>query len=106
MCACTECRRFSVSGEDTAARAGTCYQAKVVPERPDRFDVLGFKPTDWSGLQLRSYGTYTIRMVPTGIAREGAGAGSRGKELIVDCRVTVSDQPPPAYPIPNVCAHP
>lgn len=64
----------------------------MVPEAPNRFDVLGFKPTDWSGLQLHSNGTYTLRVVPSGIARAGAGAGAGAslKELKVDCRVTVS----------------
>jgi hypothetical protein len=58
--------------------------------RWDGFDARGFKPTDWSGVQLRSHGTYTLNVLPVGIATApAAGAGCGAKELLVDCRITV-----------------
>ena len=86
-CGC-ECRRFNVSGEDTAAHPGVCYRARVVPETRNRFHVVGFKATEWSGLQLLSHGTYTIRVEALGIASFRWVGNIEREDLVVDCRVS------------------
>lgn len=82
--------RFAISGRPAAS-----YQATVKPISTHSFQVKSYKGIEWSAVQFRTNGRYTVQARNLGIAMAAKG-NSLGQELMANWRVTLGGDIMPA----------